>query len=158
MRTPVTLVLASPKSTAHHALSSRSVPKYVVLLPSFPSEAPLLRNFELMNAGLPSAMFTSVFTATHQMDDVNRSHLHIVSVNYVATKDINVLSYNIKGVSQVSVLGEPFFIVCKNDMLLITRTETTVDMYADDCAIISAGKTVLSIEQYINKDLQAISN
>ena len=48
--------------------------------------------------------------------------------------------------------------MCKNDMLLITRTETTVDMYADDYAIMSAGKTVLSIEQNLNKDLQAISN
>ena len=88
----------------------------------------------------------------------HRSHLQLVSVNYVATKDINVLSGNIKGVSQVSVLGEPFFTVCKNDMLLITRTETTVDMYADDYAIISAWKTVLSIEHNLNKDLQAISN
>ena len=80
MRTPVTLVLASPKSTAHHALSSRSVPKYVVLSPSFPNEA-FLRYLELMNAGLPSAMFTSVFNATHQRDDVNRSRLQIVSDN-----------------------------------------------------------------------------
>ena len=52
----------------------------VVLSPSFPNEA-FLRYLELMNAGLPSAMFTSVFTATHQRDDVNRSHLQIVSDN-----------------------------------------------------------------------------
>ena len=85
MRTPVTLVLASPKSTTHHALFPRSVWKCVALSPSFPREAiSIVPYSELMNAGLPSAMFTSVVTATHQRDDVTRSRLQITSINRVA--------------------------------------------------------------------------
>lgn len=44
-----------------------------------------------------------------------------------------------------------------NDMPLSTRTINSVDMYADDSTISATGKTVQTIEQSLNNDLQEIS-
>ena len=65
MRTPVTRVPSTPKSTAHHALLLRPVVKKVLLSPSLALGAVQIALYnELMNDGLPSAMFTSAVTAT----------------------------------------------------------------------------------------------
>ena len=73
MRTPVTRVLPTPKSTTHHALlPGLAVVNWLCLFPSLPLEASYLPYFELMKAGLPSAMFTSVVTTTFEMSDFTR--------------------------------------------------------------------------------------
>ena len=56
------------------------------------------------------------------------------------------------GIQEGSILGPIFFIAFTNDKRpLSTRTEHTVDIYADDSTIRATGEPVRSTEHTLNK-------
>ena len=59
------------------------------------------------------------------------------------------------GVHQGSILGQLLLIIFMNDMPL--NVSASVDMYADDSAIISTRNTTRAVEVKLNNDLHEIS-
>ncbi len=61
----------------------------------------------------------------------------------------------VTGVPPGSILGPLLFIIFMNDMALETE-DTELDMYADDSTLTATGKTIETLDDKLNSDMESI--